>query len=170
MNMDPLELEKEQIRERIIMEEMMRRRNLEAEVRRELEIEREMAMLRGTAAEALSFEERLIVQINQRRLLMYQNQPCHAMDGRFAYEGFRYSGGRGAFDAMPPPPLLAFPRSYGSMVPEVKSLPDSRNDKLIELVSSLSVIYDFTEMFLRFSCLEQFSSSGKVCTNVDWLV
>ncbi|PIA45888.1 hypothetical protein AQUCO_01600262v1 [Aquilegia coerulea] len=53
INSDPLresmqrEWEKERIREQIIASEMMRRRELEAEVRRELAMERELALRRG---------------------------------------------------------------------------------------------------------------------------
>ncbi|GLU01338.1 hypothetical protein SLE2022_186500 [Rubroshorea leprosula] len=64
------EMEKQRIREDIIAEEITRRRVLEAEVRRELMVEREMAMRRA-AEMGLPYEERFSMQSDSRLSYMH---------------------------------------------------------------------------------------------------
>ncbi|KAB1211964.1 hypothetical protein CJ030_MR5G023728 [Morella rubra] len=66
------ELEKERIREEILVADIVRRRVIEAEVRRELMIEREMVMQKPTAtAVGLSVEERLPMRLDSRLPLLH---------------------------------------------------------------------------------------------------
>ncbi|KAJ7955654.1 Zinc finger protein like [Quillaja saponaria] len=104
------ELEKEQIRREIIAAEVARRQMLEAEVRRELIMGREIAM-RKPGAKGLSFEERVIMQFDQR---MYMTQPFdnRPLDERFAV------------------PLLQSPQA---MTPEIRPPSETNKNKLILL-------------------------------------
>ncbi|KAF5445679.1 hypothetical protein F2P56_034715 [Juglans regia] len=75
---------KEQIREEIIAAKIARRRVLEAEVRRELMVEREMAMRRHTTT-GLSLEELLTMRFDSRL------PPTYPSDGRaFPIHGSRF--------------------------------------------------------------------------------
>ncbi|KAB1211963.1 hypothetical protein CJ030_MR5G023729 [Morella rubra] len=66
------ELEKDRIREEILVAEIVRRRVIEAEVRRELMMEREMVMQKLTAtAVGLSVEERLAMRLDSRLPLLH---------------------------------------------------------------------------------------------------
>ncbi|OMO90864.1 Zinc finger, U1-type [Corchorus olitorius] len=60
------ELEKAQVREEIIASEIARRRAIEAEVRMELALERQMAAMHQTGESGLSFEQRLTMRFDPR--------------------------------------------------------------------------------------------------------
>ncbi|KAL1192505.1 hypothetical protein V5N11_031784 [Cardamine amara subsp. amara] len=66
------EIEKEQIRQEIIIAEATRKRELIAEVLKEMAIEREMAV-RGITETGMSLEEKLTMLINQKKLPPNQN-------------------------------------------------------------------------------------------------
>ena len=111
------ELEKARIREEIIAAEITRRRLLEAEVRRELMIEREMALRRLSAEGRISFEYGLSM---------------HAFDG-----GFAFPSCINAFDMFP---MLPPPRLPEAMPVDVRPPSETNKDKLIVLVSYQSYI------------------------------
>lgn len=121
------ELEKDRIREDIIVADIARRRVLEAEVRTEMMIEREMAMRRLAATatpEGLSFEERFAMRFDPRLPpLMHP------------FEGFAFPGCGGAFDTLP-----MMPRLLEAMPLDIKPPREINKDKLIVLVSYQSYI------------------------------
>ncbi|KAF3958014.1 hypothetical protein CMV_017027 [Castanea mollissima] len=104
------ELEKAQIREEIIAAEITRRRLLEAEVRRELMIEREMALRRLSAEGGISFEYGLSM---------------HTFEG-----GFAFPSCINAFNMFPMLPLLRLPEA---MPVDVRPPSETNKDKLIVL-------------------------------------
>lgn len=114
------ELEKDRIREDIIVADIARRRVLEAEVRTEMMIEREMAMRRLAATatpEGLSFEERFAMRFDPRLPpLMHP------------FEGFAFPGCGGAFDTLP-----MMPRLLEAMPLDIKPPREINKDKLIVL-------------------------------------
>ena len=111
------ELEKARIREEIIAAEITRRRLLEVEVRRELMIEREMALRRLSAEGRISFEYGLSM---------------HTFDG-----GFAFPSCISAFDMFP---MLPQPRLPEAMPVDVRPPSETNKDKLIVLVSYQSYI------------------------------
>ncbi|KAK7849120.1 hypothetical protein CFP56_003756 [Quercus suber] len=111
------ELEKARIREEIIAAEITRRRLLEAEVRRELMIEREMALRRLSAEGRISFQYGLSM---------------HAFDG-----GFAFPSCINAFDMFP---MLPQPRLPEAMPVDIRPPSETNKDKLIVLVSYQSYI------------------------------
>ncbi|KAK4604802.1 hypothetical protein RGQ29_013030 [Quercus rubra] len=104
------ELEKARIREEIIAAEITRRRLLEVEVRRELMIEREMALRRLSAEGRISFEYGLSM---------------HTFDG-----GFAFPSCISAFDMFP---MLPQPRLPEAMPVDVRPPSETNKDKLIVL-------------------------------------
>ncbi|XP_065631914.1 uncharacterized protein LOC112025121 isoform X3 [Quercus suber] len=104
------ELEKARIREEIIAAEITRRRLLEAEVRRELMIEREMALRRLSAEGRISVEYGLSM---------------HTFDG-----GFAFPSCINAFDMFP---MLPPPRLPEAMPVNVRPPSETNKDKLIVL-------------------------------------
>ncbi|KAJ6406958.1 hypothetical protein OIU84_010467 [Salix udensis] len=127
------QIEKERIREEIIAQEMAWRRGLEVEVRRELMVEREMAMLGGRG---MSFEERLTMRLNSRQPLLpgpFLNQFDSWLEDRLAFHG------HGVSYMLPPVPRL--PESEMKLLPEPEMKPSTENnkDKLIVLVSLIKL-------------------------------
>lgn len=79
------EIEKEQIRQEIIIAEAARKRELIAEVLQEMAIEREMAIRRVSDTE-MSLEEKLTMWINQRKLPnQNQNQFNNFFRQKYSY-------------------------------------------------------------------------------------
>ncbi|KAL6973817.1 hypothetical protein U1Q18_028001 [Sarracenia purpurea var. burkii] len=130
------ELEKQQIREEIIAEEMARRRVLEAEVRRELSLEREIAMRRadgmplfpGTASSsssAMLFESRmpLLHQCEGRSL---EERLALSLEERVCYEARR---GIGAIETLP------FQRNAERKITLVEPQSEVTKEKVVFLVS-----------------------------------
>ncbi|XVE97451.1 hypothetical protein REPUB_Repub03eG0020900 [Reevesia pubescens] len=127
-NPDPtrLELEKAQIREEIIASEIARRRALEAEVRRELMMEWEMAARHIASEPGLSFVHRLIMQVDPRPPLMqpHFNINRHCWRPEQLLNWFP-----------PPPPSLPMlpPRVTEVLDTEVKDASEGNKNKLIIL-------------------------------------
>ncbi|XP_059454459.1 uncharacterized protein LOC132184738 isoform X2 [Corylus avellana] len=114
------ELEKDRIREELIVADIARRRVLEAEVRTALMIEREMAMRRLAATatpEGLSLEERLAMRFDPRL-----PQLIHP------FESFAFPGCGGAIDTFP-----MMPRLLEAMPLDIKPPREINKDKLIVL-------------------------------------
>jgi hypothetical protein len=130
------ELEKDRIREDIIVADITRRRMVEAEVRTALMIEREMAMRRLASIatpEGLLFEERFAMRFDPRLPpLMHP------------FESFAVPGYGGAFDTFP-----MMPRILEAMPLDIKPPREINKDKLIVLVSYQSYI---TLLFVNFEC------------------
>ncbi|KAL8493097.1 hypothetical protein ACS0TY_024353 [Phlomoides rotata] len=89
------EIEKENIREEIIMMEIMRRRELEAEVRRELMMERELALRRGS--HEVSFSTPSVTEVNSPTRPLEERIVPSLMD-RERLNGMSESGG---FEPLP---------------------------------------------------------------------
>lgn len=137
------EIEKERIREEIIAEEIARRRELEAEVRIELMMEREMAMRGGGGALGRkSFEERVAMQLQSQQPMppvQFMNQFDYRwLDERLAFHS------RGMFNMLPRLPE-ALP------APEIKPATEHNKDKLIVLVSVLNA-YCYIALFCYLFC------------------
>jgi hypothetical protein len=132
------ELEKDRIREELIVADIARRRVLEAEVRTALMIEREMAVRRLAATatpEGLSLEERLAMRFDPRLPpLMHP------------FESFAFPGCGGAIDKFP-----MMPRLLEAMPLDIKPPREINKDKLIVLVSYQSYI-TYCLLFLSVLC------------------
>ncbi|XP_022728839.1 uncharacterized protein LOC111284446 [Durio zibethinus] len=117
------ELEKAQIREEIIASEMARRRALEAEVRRELMAEREMAAWHRARETSLPFEHMLTVRLDPRLPFMHHHFNNHH---RWRPEQ--------SFNLFPPPPLPMMPPQLTEILDsEVKDTSEGNKNKLIIL-------------------------------------
>ncbi|CAK7338174.1 unnamed protein product [Dovyalis caffra] len=126
------QIEKERIREEIIAQEIRWRQELEAEVRRELLVEREMAMRGGGGGggRRMSFEERLAMRFDSRQPLLpgtFVNQFDSSWhEDRLAFHGL------GVFNMLPPVPRL--PES------EIKPSTENHKDKLIMLMKESATL------------------------------
>ncbi|XWS17794.1 hypothetical protein CRYUN_Cryun33cG0098300 [Craigia yunnanensis] len=121
---DPIlwELEKAQIREEIIASEIARRRALEAEVRRELMAEWEMAARHRARATGLSLDHRLTMRFDHRLPFMHH----------FNNDHHRWWPGE-RFNFFPPPPPMLPPRVPEVLDTEVKDSSEGSKNKLIIL-------------------------------------
>ncbi|OMO61717.1 Zinc finger, U1-type [Corchorus capsularis] len=127
------ELEKAQVREEIIASEIARRRAIEAEVRMELALERQVAAMHQTSESGLSFEQRLTMRFDPRCPFLHHvgNNHCWRPDERFDY-----LPPPPAPPLMPPflsPPPMLQPGVTEILDSEVKATPEQNKDKLIVL-------------------------------------
>lgn len=125
------ELEKERIREEIIAGEIERKRALEAEVRMEMMMEREMALRRSNS---FTYPPPMASRLEPRLSVMHQSQ-SRSLEERIAWsleERFGHLAGRriGGIEPMP------FRRNVDPIISEVKpTLPMVSKDNVIALVS-----------------------------------
>ncbi|XWS26237.1 hypothetical protein CRYUN_Cryun26dG0014300 [Craigia yunnanensis] len=119
---DPIqwELEKAQIREEIIASEIVRRRALEAEVRRELMAEWEMAARHRARETGLSFEHRLTMRLDHRLPFMHHFNNNHHRWRLQERSNF-----------LPPPLPMLPPRVTDVLDTEVKGTSEGNKNKLI---------------------------------------
>lgn len=145
------ELEKERIREEIIASEISRKRVLEAEVRRELMMEREMALRRadvgGFAFLSHRFEplpHRLpILPHGSGGVGSFEEQIVSSLQDRIGLgTGPRSNRETGRLEMVP------FQRHKEPQIAEIKAVPEVNKEKVILLVSN-SFIYLFVGMLFR---------------------
>ncbi|XVE53636.1 hypothetical protein DITRI_Ditri03aG0018900 [Diplodiscus trichospermus] len=123
------ELEKARIREEIIASEIARRRALEAEVRRELLVEWEIAARHRAWETGLSFEHRRAMQLDPRLPFMYHFNNNHCQwrpEERFNFLP------PPPLSPAPPPPMLP-PQLTEVLGTEVKATAEGNKNKLIIL-------------------------------------
>ncbi|XP_017983231.1 PREDICTED: uncharacterized protein LOC18587823 [Theobroma cacao] len=119
------ELEKAQIREEIIASEIARRRALEAEVRREMMAEREMAAMHMARETALSFEHRLTMRLDPRRPFMHHFSNHHRWWSEERLD---------LLPPLPPPPPPMLPSRVTEVLDtQMKATSEGNKNKLIIL-------------------------------------
>lgn len=131
------EIEKEQIRQEIIIAEAARKRELIAEVLQEMAIEREMS-IRRVSDTGMSLEEKLIMWINQRKLPnQNQNQNNNNLF-RAKYSYIDSLINTGSYNSLVTSPMMQLPQLQQISEATGTSMLESNKEKLIVLVSALS--------------------------------
>ncbi|KAG7571957.1 Zinc finger C2H2 superfamily [Arabidopsis suecica] len=125
------EIEKEQIRQEIIIAEAARKRELIAEVLQEMAIEREMAT-RRVSDTGMSLEEKLIMWINQRkRPNQNQNQNNNLFRTKYSYIDSLIS--TGSYNSLITSPMMQLPQLQQITEATGTSMLESNKEKLIVL-------------------------------------
>ncbi|KAG7567486.1 Zinc finger C2H2 superfamily [Arabidopsis thaliana x Arabidopsis arenosa] len=126
------EIEKEQIRQEIIIAEAARKRELIAEVLQEMAIEKEMA-IRRVSDTGMSLEEKLIMWINQKKLPnQNQNQNNNNLF-RTKYSYIDSLINTGSYNSLITSPMMQLPQLQQITEATGTSLLESNKEKLIIL-------------------------------------
>ncbi|THF97320.1 hypothetical protein TEA_013075 [Camellia sinensis var. sinensis] len=146
------ELEKQRIREEIVAGEIARKRLLEAEVRREMLMEREMA-LRGAerfstfsgsaAVSAMQFEPRLSL-LHQSDGRSLEERLALSLEDRLGYQARRGNGGFGTF---------SFQHNAEPKISEVKTPSEVSKEKIIFLVLMYVIFFGTDSVHFLFNSL-----------------
>ncbi|EOY29520.1 Uncharacterized protein TCM_037031 [Theobroma cacao] len=130
------ELEKAQIREEIIASEIARRRALEAEVRREMMAEREMAAMHMARETGLSFEHRLTMRLDPRRPFMHHFSNHHR---------WRSEERLDLLPPLPPPPPPMLPSRVTEVLDtQMKATSEGNKNKLIILAQLFHFLFTYS--------------------------
>nr|AAC63671.1 hypothetical protein [Arabidopsis thaliana] len=125
------EIEKEQIRQEIIIAEAARKRELIAEVLQEMAIEREMAIRRVSDTE-MSLEEKLTMWINQRKLPnQNQNQFNNFFRQKYSYIDSLIN--TGSYNSLLTSPMMQLPQLQQMSEATGTSMLESNKENLIVL-------------------------------------
>lgn len=132
------EIEKEQIRQEIIMAEAARKRELIAEVLQEMAIEREMAK-RRVLETGMSLEEKLSMWINQRKL-PNQDQNQNQNQNNLFSQNCTYTDPMmytGSYNSIVKSPMMQLAQLQKMHEATGTSVLESNKEKLVVLVSAL---------------------------------
>ncbi|XP_020884907.1 uncharacterized protein LOC9316607 isoform X4 [Arabidopsis lyrata subsp. lyrata] len=126
------EIEKEKIRQEIIIAEAARKRELIAEVLQEMAIEREMS-IRRVSDTGMSLEEKLIMWINQRKLPnQNQNQNNNNLfKAKYSYIDSLIN--TGSYNSLVTSPMMQLPQLQQISEATGTSMLESNKEKLIVL-------------------------------------
>lgn len=130
------EIEKEQIRQEIIIAEAARKRELIAEVLQEMAIEREMAK-RRVLETGMSLEEKLSMWINQRKL---PNQDQNQNQNNLFSQNCTYTDPMmytGSYNSIVKSPMMQLAQLHKMHEATGTSVMESNKEKLVVLVSAL---------------------------------